>query len=112
MAFSSCCDFLCDSLALTSRPRARDGIVKYVILFGGVVVRDATMVDIRCRRCDRHGCLSLPRLVAQHGLDAAVGTIMQAQIGACPNRDSAQWHTRSRPYCPMLVQPFQTPEVG
>jgi len=47
-------------------------MVKYVILLGGAVVRDGTMIDIRRRRCDRHGCLSLRRLVAQHGPDAAV----------------------------------------
>jgi hypothetical protein len=31
---------------------------------------------------------------------------MQAQIGACPNRDNAQLQNRCNPYCPDLVRLF------
>ena len=62
------------------------------------------MLEIRCQRCDRHGRLSVARLLAQYGPDAVVRDIMQAQIGACPNRDNAQLQNRGNPYCPDLVR--------
>jgi len=34
-----------------------------VILFGEAAARGATMIDIRCGRCDRHGRLSVKRLL-------------------------------------------------
>jgi hypothetical protein len=41
---------------------------------------------------------------AQYGADAPVGTIMHAQIGACPNRDRARWYTHCDPYCPRFAR--------
>jgi hypothetical protein len=35
--------------------------------------------------------------------------IMQAQIGACPNRDNAQLQNRCNPYGPDLVHLFYLP---
>jgi len=53
-----------------------------------VAARGATMLNIRRIRCDQHGRLSVARPLAQHGPDVAMGHIMRAQIGACPNRDT------------------------
>ena len=64
------------------------------------------MLDIRCRRCERHGRLSVQRLLAQYGADAALRDIMQTQIGQCPHRDSAQLQNRCNPYCLDLVRLF------
>ena len=41
-----------------------------------------------CRRCDRHGRLSMKRLLAQYGPDVSLRDIMPDQISDCPNRDS------------------------
>jgi len=41
----------------------------------------ATMIGVRCRRRDRHRCLSVARLLAQYGPDESLRHIMRAQIG-------------------------------
>jgi hypothetical protein len=81
-------------------------MAKDVILLGEVAARGATMIEVRCGRCDRHGRLSVKRLLAQYGPDVAVGHIMRAQIGECPNRDSSQIQNRCDPYCPDLARLF------
>jgi hypothetical protein len=81
-------------------------MAKDLILLGEVAARGATTLEIRCRRCDRHGRLSVARLLAQFGPEAAMRDIMQAQVGACPNRSNAQLQNRCNPYCPDLVRLF------
>jgi hypothetical protein len=49
-----------------------------VITLGEVAAR-AEMIEIRCGWCDRHGRLSVARLLAEHGPNAAMGAVMQAQ---------------------------------
>ncbi|HTW73893.1 MAG TPA: hypothetical protein VMD56_03105 [Steroidobacteraceae bacterium] len=39
-----------------------------VITLGDMAERGAEMIEIRCRRCDRVGRLSVERLLAEHGL--------------------------------------------
>jgi len=56
-------------------------MAKDVILLGELAARGAAMLDIRCGRCDRHGRLSVQRLLAQYGPDAPVRRAMQGQIG-------------------------------
>ena len=53
-------------------------------MLGEVAAKGAAMIDIRCGRCDRHGRLSVTRLLAEWGADAslrdkapAVGTTVQ-----------------------------------
>jgi len=60
------------------------------------------MIEIRCGRCERHGRLSVKRLLAQYGPDESVRTVMQAQIGECPHRDNIQTYI----CCPTLAQLF------
>lgn len=45
-------------------------------------------LEIRCTRCDRHGRLSVARLIAEHGPDAGLVTLRHALAGDCPNRDA------------------------
>jgi hypothetical protein len=79
-------------------------VAKDVILLGEVAARGATMIEIRCGRCDRHGRLSVKRLLARYGPDAAIGPIMRDQIGACLHRNDTQIQTRCDPYCPDLAR--------
>jgi hypothetical protein len=83
-----------------------------VILLGDVADRGAQMIEIRCRRCDRHGRLSVARLLAEYGQQAPVWEVMEAQIGECQNRDSIQLRKRCDPYCPDLVRLFFRPGTG
>jgi hypothetical protein len=80
-----------------------------VITLGAVAARGAETIDIRCSRCDRHGRLSVARLMAEHGPNAAMGHVMRAQVGDCQNRDSAQIQNRCDPFCPDLARLFQAP---
>ena len=74
-------------------------MAKDVILLGEVAARGAAMIELRCGRCERHGRLSVRRLLAEWGSDASIRDIMHEQIGSCPHRDDAQIYTRD-PYCP------------
>ena len=65
-------------------------------MLGEVAARDVTMIDIRCGRCDRHGRLSVKRLLADWGAEASLRDIMREQIGNCPHRDDAQIYTRCK----------------
>ena len=73
--------------------------------------RCTTMIDIRCGRCDRHGRLSVARLMAEWGADASLRDIMHEQIGSCPHRNDTQIYTRCDPFCPTLVELFGPPEA-
>jgi len=59
-------------------------MAKDVILPGEVAARGATISDMRCGRCDRHGRLSVRRLLAEWGADASIRDIMREQIELVP----------------------------
>jgi hypothetical protein len=76
-----------------------------VITLGEVAARGAEMIEFRCGRCGRHGCLAVARLLAEHGPDAAMGAVIRAQVGDCPKRDASEIVMIQ--YCPDLPQPFR-----
>jgi len=84
-------------------------MAKDEIVLGEAAARGAAMLDIRCSRCDRHGRLSVKRLLAEWGPDASIRDIMHAQIGSCAHKDDSQIYTRCDPYCPTLVELFGAP---
>ena len=86
-------------------------MAKDYIPLGDVAARDVTLIDIRCGRCDRHGRLSVSRLMARYGPDASIHDIMREQIGSCPHRNDTQLYTRCYPYCPTLVELFGPPQA-
>jgi len=61
-------------------------MAKDYIPLGAVADRGAAMLEIRCSRCDRHGRLSVKRLLAEWGLDASLRDIMHEQTGSCPHK--------------------------
>jgi hypothetical protein len=73
---------------------------------GDIAARGATMLEIRCGRCDRHGRLSVARLLAVHGPDAEFGAVMRLLVRDCSHRDEQQIQNRCDPYCPDLVRLF------
>ena len=80
------------------------GMANDVYSLGAIAARGATMLEIRCGRCDRHGRLSVARLLAEHGPNAEFSTIMRGLVGDCPHRDEQQIQNRCDPYCPDLVR--------
>jgi hypothetical protein len=83
-----------------------------VITLGDVAERGAEMIEIRCGRCDRTGRLSVARLLAEHGPGAAMGHVMHALVGGCPNKESGQVQQRCDPYCPDLPRLFRPSAAG
>jgi hypothetical protein len=59
-----------------------------------------TWLEVRCGRCDRHGSLSLSRLIAQQGRGAAVPDVPRALVGDCPKREAFNLHDRCDPFVP------------
>jgi hypothetical protein len=64
--------------------RYATSMAKIYILLGEVAERGATTIDIKCRRCDRHGRLNMARLLQEYGPQSPVWVIMEAQIGDAP----------------------------
>jgi len=48
-----------------------------------------TMLEIKCHRCDRHGRVSLVRLIEEHGADTGLPDLWESLAGDCQ-------HARSR----------------
>ena len=82
------------------------GMANDVYSLGAIAARGATMLEIRCGRCERHGRLSVARLLAAHGPDAEFGAVMRLLVLDCPNKDSPQIQNRCDPYCPDLPRLF------
>ena len=49
----------------------------------GELARFRQYIAVACIRCDRRGRLSVPRLIAQHGLDMPVPKLRQLLAGDC-----------------------------
>ena len=79
------------------------------------MIQDSAGRVLMCQQSQGHRLWGLPGGTIRHGespVHAAMRDIMQAQIGACPNRDNAQLQNRCNPYCPDLVRLFAASEPG
>ena len=71
--------------------------IKDFIPLGDVAARDVAIIDINCGRCDRHGRLSVKRLLDRYGADVAARHRSRAdRFLPAPGRCT----TRCTPYCP------------
>jgi hypothetical protein len=95
---------------LTQRDRGHGEYRRDVVLLGEVAALGVRVLDIRCERCDRHGRLSMQRLLAGYRADAPVRRAMQDLIGECPNRNHSELQSRCDPYSPTRVELFSVPE--
>ena len=78
-----------------------------VILLGDVAERGARTIDIRCRRCDRHGRLSVARLLREYEPQTPLWVIWDALIGDCPKREDRTAGNQS-----VIVAHRGTPTTG
>lgn len=67
----------------------------------GQIAERLRMIEVRCGRCPRAGRLSLARLIAVHGPDAAIGIMIADLVADCPNRE-APVYQRCDPHWPEL----------
>lgn len=58
----------------------------------GDLVGKLDMLEVACRRCDRHGRLSLERLIAEHGADMGLPDLWKPLAGDCPRAQSIAIH--------------------
>jgi hypothetical protein len=65
-----------------------------------------TMLEIKCHRCDRHGRVSVERLIGEHGADTALPDLWQTLAGDCANSCSTALHNRCAIYYPQLPALF------
>src|SRR5262249_10866607 len=59
-----------------------------------------TMLEVACHRCDRHGRLSLARLIAQHGEGMGLPDLRHILAGDCPDVRAAAFHERCAVHFP------------
>jgi len=43
------------------------------------------LLEIKCHRCERHGRVSVARLIDEHGADTGLPDLWESLAGDCPN---------------------------
>ena len=72
---------------------------KGAVTLGDIVGR-VRMLEIACRHCERHGWLSVARLVEEHGADLTLPYLRERLAGDCPRLLSASIYERCGAYFP------------
>jgi len=77
---------------------------------GGAVTLDDLVgrverLEVRCRRCPRHGRFRLARLVADHGAGTGLPDLAVRLAAGCPRATAADLAERCFVYYPQLLEP-------
>ena len=64
------------------------------------------LLEIKCHRCERHGRVSLARLIEEHGADTGLPDLWENLAGDCPNARTAALNGRCAIYYPQLPALF------
>ena len=64
------------------------------------------LLEIKCHRCERHGRVSLARLIEEHGADTGLPDLLENLAGDCPNARTAALNSRCAIYHPQLSALF------
>ena len=64
------------------------------------------LLEIKCHRCDRHGRVSLARLIENHGSDTGLPDLWESLAGDCPNARTTALNSRCAIYYPQLPALF------
>jgi hypothetical protein len=68
----------------------------------GELVGKLDLLEIRCHRCERHGRVSLARLIDEHGADMGLPNLWETLAGDCQFARSTAMHNRCAIYYPQL----------
>jgi hypothetical protein len=60
------------------------------------------LLQIKCHRCERHGRVSLARLIDEHGADTGLPHLWESLAGDCANARSTALNNRCAIYYPQL----------
>lgn len=73
---------------------------------GSITLREfdgkLTMLEIACHRCERHGRVSVARLISEHGANTGLPDLWEKLAGECANARSTALHNRCAIYYPQL----------
>jgi hypothetical protein len=69
----------------------------------GELVGRLELLEVRCRRCGRHGRLSVARLIEEHGADLALPDLGTRLAAGCPRSTSTDWGARCFVVYPQLI---------
>jgi hypothetical protein len=58
------------------------------VTLGGIADK-ITMLEVACSRCERHGRLSVARLIKRHGANAQLTNLRTVLAGDCPRIEGA-----------------------
>ena len=64
------------------------------------------LLEIKCHRCERHGRVSLARLIEEHGADTGLPDLWVPLAGDCPKAQSTAMHDRCAIHYPQLLALF------
>jgi hypothetical protein len=69
----------------------------------GDIADKITMLEVACSRCERHGRLSVAKLIERHGADAQLTNLRTVLAGDCPRIGGAIYEQCGVHY-PQLVR--------
>ena len=64
------------------------------------------LLEIKCHRCDRHGRVSLARLIDNHGSATGLPDLWEILAGDCANAGTTALNSRCAIYYPQLPALF------
>ena len=62
-------------------------------------------LEVRCRRCDRHGRLRLARLIADHGAGTGLPDLAVRLSAGCPKAQALDLGERCFVFFPQVLEP-------
>jgi hypothetical protein len=76
-------------------------------------IADRTAVlSVACNRCDRAGHYSLPALIAEHGAECGIPTLLGLLSAECLNRAALSVYESCGVHCPELSALFMRRGIG
>lgn len=76
------------------------------------VAERAEVIEVLCGRCDRRGWLSVTRLLADYGRNAAMGAVLRARSAASRSATLRSFRADAPPTLPDLTRWSRRPEAG
>ena len=68
----------------------------------GELQGELDLLEIKCHRCERHGRVSLARLIDEHGAGTGPPDLWESLAGDCTNARTTAVHNRCVIYYPQL----------
>jgi len=68
----------------------------------GQVAEHLDMLEIACKRCDRHGRMSVERLMTEHGPLMSIPRLLALLSADCPKRQEGRIHDVCGAHMPQL----------